>query len=347
MKRQHVITLLKVVFAIALITWLVGKDRESIQAAIRDIDLSYWLAGAAMVLLGNVIAMGRWHMLMKSAGLDASLFDAIRLGFIGLFFNNVVPGLTGGDLVKAFYVARENPSQRADAVVTVIVDRVIGIVALALIAAVVVLFNLEEYGQIAALTYGFLAVAAFAGYAALSRSFKDNAKRVLPARMKGEEGVLSRIDRAVSLYRSRLPLIGATIGISFLVHGCIIIGISLFGAGIAEGGIAAGSGGVNRIAAFQALADLPLMAYASLVPIIMMISAVPIAPAGWGVGEAAFRYFFSGVGIQGNLAMALSITFRVSTLLLSFIGGAFLVLDRRTPPTSPDVEDAGDGEPSS
>ena len=43
---------------------------------------------------------------LRAIGVRLSFWNAHRLTFIGFFFNNVVPGATGGDVVKAVYVAR-------------------------------------------------------------------------------------------------------------------------------------------------------------------------------------------------------------------------------------------------
>src|SRR5690606_6224686 len=60
------------------------------------------------------------------------------------FFNLVLPGLTGGDLVKAGMAVRDHPHARADALVSVVVDRVIGLWALLGLAAGVLLFGGQE-----------------------------------------------------------------------------------------------------------------------------------------------------------------------------------------------------------
>ena len=79
----------------------------------------------------------RWWRLLAAAGCPTTLFNAVRLTFVGLFFNLVMPGLTGGDLVKAVAVARENPDRKAGAVMSIAVDRLLGLFVLALVAALV------------------------------------------------------------------------------------------------------------------------------------------------------------------------------------------------------------------
>ena len=66
---------------------------------------------------------------------------AQKLAFIGLFFNNIIPGMTGGDLVKAIMVARDHPEQQPAAILSVIIDRIIGLLGLVLVAVGALLFQ--------------------------------------------------------------------------------------------------------------------------------------------------------------------------------------------------------------
>ena len=65
--------------------------------------------------------------------------DAFRLGFLGYLFNFVSLGSVGGDLFKAVFIAREQHGKRAEAVATVVIDRVIGLYVLFFVASVAAL----------------------------------------------------------------------------------------------------------------------------------------------------------------------------------------------------------------
>ena len=58
------------------------------------------------------------------------LRDAFRLGFLAFLLNFVSVGAVGGDLFKAFFIARDQPGRRTEAVATVVVDRLVGFYAL-------------------------------------------------------------------------------------------------------------------------------------------------------------------------------------------------------------------------
>ena len=77
----------------------------------------------------------RWCYLVRALGIDFSLPDAMRIGFIGYLFNLAPMGIVGGDLLKAWMLAREKPGNRAKALASVVVDRIVGLYVLFLVAA--------------------------------------------------------------------------------------------------------------------------------------------------------------------------------------------------------------------
>ncbi|MEY4675223.1 MAG: hypothetical protein RL148_3007, partial [Planctomycetota bacterium] len=85
---------------------------------------------------------------------------------------------------------------------------------------------------------------------------------------------------------------------------------------------------------------MPWFEYFVLIPIINVVSAVPIAPNGWGVGEALYKTLFASYGgayvqgvanpgaVMGTRGVALSVLFRLHMTLWSLLGGLFVLLER-------------------
>jgi glycosyltransferase 2 family protein len=94
--------------------------------------IRYELLALATILwsVALIITFLRWHLLVVAQGLVFSRYDAIRLGLMSYFFNTFLPGSVGGDIVKAYAVARDQ-DRRTVAVATVLLDRIIGLWALA------------------------------------------------------------------------------------------------------------------------------------------------------------------------------------------------------------------------
>src|SRR5262249_61374186 len=86
-------------------------------------------------LVVEIAAAFRWHVLLKVQNIHLSVRRLAGLFFIGLFFNQFLPGGTGGDIIKSYYLLKETPDKKAGALLAVGVDRFIGLVALVAIPA--------------------------------------------------------------------------------------------------------------------------------------------------------------------------------------------------------------------
>jgi glycosyltransferase 2 family protein len=289
--------------------------KEGLVNILKRTDPGLYVRAFLIFLLAYACGFLRWKLLLDAAGLPITLRRTTRLSAIGLFFNNIVPaGLTGGDLVKAYYIARHYPEKKTDAVITVLIDRVMGVVVLATFSAVAVLSDLNRYDEVAIYIYGFLLIA-FTGAVIFFSSrlrrllFVDAIIRVLPF-----ADLIRKIDRSVFLYRYRKRAILLCVLLTAGVHTFVILTVWTLAQGLSI--------------------DCSLVDCAILVPIILIVSALPITPAGWGVGEYGFIYFFGFAGVAAGPALALSFIHRFNTLLISLSGGVFLLADRFRPARS-------------
>ena len=83
---------------------------------VRNLDIALFTLGAALFFAFIVVTNSRWWFLLRANGLGVGFFEAQKFGWIGLFFNNVMPGATGGDVVKAVYIVRRCSGDKVRAV---------------------------------------------------------------------------------------------------------------------------------------------------------------------------------------------------------------------------------------
>jgi len=292
--------------------------KEGLLSCLKRTDPIFFVEALGIYILAYVCAIVRWKVLLDAAGLPTSIGRATRLSCIGLFFNNLVPGLTGGDLVKCYYVAKENRNRKTDAIITVIADRVMGMAVLAAFSAVAVLTDIEKYWQIALSIYLFLAAilgAALVFYSGRLRRlfFVDKIIDLLPF-----TDLIRKVDRSAFLYRYRKRALFLGFLLTVGVHLFVILSLSVLGKGL---GI-----------------ECDLITYAILVPIILIVSALPVTPAGWGWGEVSFVAIFGFAGVPAVLALALSFIHRFNTLAISLSGGVFLLFGKSPPHETKEVE---------
>ncbi|MBI5853508.1 MAG: flippase-like domain-containing protein [Planctomycetes bacterium] len=289
----------------------------------RQLDLTWFVLGALGYVASMAAASARWWWLLARNGIHVRMRSALRLTWIGVFFNNFVPGQTGGDLVKAVYIVRQSPGRRVAAAMSVVVDRVLGLGSLALLGAVVVLFDVDRFGWLALGIWAVLLAVCAIGVFAFSRRLRralglDALLRRLPEKFAA---ALMKVDAAVFFYRDHKAGIFVWVVLGALNHVITVASFFCMGEALRIG--------------------VPPLEYFVLVPIALIGSAVPIAPNGWGVGEALFGKLFGtyaavhvGPGVPDPEAVmrtrgiALSVLYRLHTTLWSLVGGVMLLADR-------------------
>ncbi|MBJ01585.1 MAG: hypothetical protein CMK00_01800 [Planctomycetes bacterium] len=291
----------------AIVSWRPGLPR-----ALSGVSLPRLLGALGALLLGACLTALRWWWLLSASGCPARAGPVLRLSFLGLFFNLALPGLTGGDVARAALATRENPERRAEALVSVVVDRLLGLVTLVLLAAVVSLSLGGEAGQHLEPLRRPIMAGALLMLGGTYLVLRPGLRRILGLdRWLGrlpQGRRLLKLDRALSRVGTSHGALAGALVLSLLNHVCTATAIY---------GLLGSLGGVG-VPVPSWLETLGIMAVANT------ISAVPLAPAGWGVGEAAFGTLFGLLGFNPTLGVALSVLYRLTATALSL--GAGLVL---------------------
>ena len=93
------------------------------------------LAATLAVFIFSQIVIGlRWWILLRTQQIFIPFWAAVRLYFLGWFYNIVMPGPVGGDLVRLWYVTKHT-DKKFNAALSVLVDRIVGLISTLIIAA--------------------------------------------------------------------------------------------------------------------------------------------------------------------------------------------------------------------
>jgi uncharacterized protein (TIRG00374 family) len=130
--KKTLMTLFQLAVTVAVLIWVFHDPakRAQMSIALRAADYR-WIIGA--VLAYGVVewaAAFRWYVLLKVQGIQLTLRRTIALFFIGMFYNQFLPGGTGGDIIKTYLLLKETPGKGPGALLAVVFDRVVGLVAL-------------------------------------------------------------------------------------------------------------------------------------------------------------------------------------------------------------------------
>lgn len=142
--RSLVGNVLKTGFGLGLLAYMVSLYWESQgdNPGIKDLlqstpDYSLLAFTFSLTLITLTCQILRWYILVRALGLPFTLRNAFRLGMVGYFFNTLLPGSVSGDFLKAVFIAKDQPSRRAAAVASVVVDRMLGLFGLLMFASLI------------------------------------------------------------------------------------------------------------------------------------------------------------------------------------------------------------------
>lgn len=309
--RAQLIKFFKFTFAFALIAWMISKGHLDLH----DFDLllnPYWALILWLVAGVNLIlANWRWAMLLAAKQFPSSFKLTFPLTLIGLFFNYAVPGAVGGDLVKIFYLVKDHPQRKMLSVSTILLDRVIGLYAMTWLAMFSLLMDIPlilSNPKLQILGLGIVA-ALLLQTVILGVSFS--------ARMNKMFSFLYKINAARKLYevihsyREQKIVLVKTLAVSFLSQAVSIFFLWLVGVALHE-------------------TNIPISTFLFAVPIGFMVSALPISPAGIGIGQVAFLILFQlHSGQQTQLGQISISIFQLVMLVWGLIGAFFYIKGRK------------------
>ena len=250
----------------------------------------------------------RWKALLDAQGMMLPFWRVFVLYFIGHFFNVLMPGAVGGDLVKAYYVAKEAHHKRTEAVSTVLIDRVIGLLALIGLCAVIMVIRLPFFLKYPETKAALVFNAALLGgaVAGLCVVFRRNVFEQWKLFRRLEErtalgGIISRVYGAFHLCMNRPSVLFKTLVYSIVNHVTLIVSAFFIGQSL-------------EVA-------IPFSDYVTVFPIVNAVGAIPITPGGLGTREVAAKFLLGTVGVPAVTAVPLSLLQYAALMSWSLVGG--------------------------
>jgi len=134
--RQFLIRLIGTALAVGLLAFLLYKEGwADIVDAVTKIPAQYLVAAALIVFLSRFFVIGRWHILLRSAGIDIKFSSTTSITFTGLFASNFLPTTIGGDVIRLSVVIQMG-FDRAICLASLAADRLIGMFGMAMVVPV-------------------------------------------------------------------------------------------------------------------------------------------------------------------------------------------------------------------
>jgi len=328
-KSKYIFLFLRIAFVTAGIAGaIVWGSQEQRWRKLTEINALIFMAALGIFVVSQIIVGFRWWILLRAQSIFIGFWAAVRLHFLGLFYNNCMPGSVGGDLVRAWYVTRHT-DKKFEAVLSVFVDRGVGLASTMIIAAFFYILFLQGQGDIIATEEkgGFLqSVSEYKGiflwfFISLTIVFLGfvfyKPTRMILAKAGSFIYVhslraIEKLKSAAILYCSKPLTILAVFGLTFFLQIMVITGFWFLGRSL---GITAG-----------------IKYYYVFFTLTWVLGAIPISIGGAVVVEGMLIVLFVNIAnVAEDSAYALALCQRAVWILASLPGAAIHLFGAHLP----------------
>lgn len=251
----------------------------------------------------------RWLVILHSTGHSVSMISLLSSYFAGMFLNIFLPGSFGGDVYRIYRVTKETKDSEA-ALVSVFLERFTGLFALSALAILGLPPAVRVVGRWDIILLFFGCVIALVGGVLLIASpqlLKIAEPWLKKLNLQNLAVRFAKIQILLRQFAQHRQALGMSISLSFLLMLAIVY--------------------YHYLIAQQLKIPISYLELLVFIPIIAVITLIPISLGGLGVKEGLWIYLFNRIGLTGEQALLLSVTMTMLGWLLALPGGVILLLD--------------------
>jgi len=300
---------LKLAVSIGLLALLLSRtDLQAIGTLFRSLQIPIFFGSVLLYLVAQLLSTIRWRCLLRAEKIYLPFWRLILLYYEGMFFNLMLPTAIGGDLIRGYQVSRLTERREAS-MASILVERLSGFVALAIIACIAIIPAHARVGDPFVL---WLTAGSAAGMVALVASLLSDRLQTLFFRLLHSVGlgrfhdVIHRLYEAIQQYWTHRRALLLALGLSLVLQSLVIT--------------------IFYLISLALNLSVPFLYFFLFVPLMSVIAMLPISIAGLGLREGSAVYLFTKVGLDAAGAISLSLLWFAVTALCSALGGiVFLV----------------------
>ncbi len=303
--RHIFIFLVKALITATCLWWLSRYfDFKQVYAALTGINPLLLIVAIALHFLSFVLGGVRWWLLFRHVNGAIAFRQLWPSYYLGVFFNNLLPSIYGGDLARTarLYTAGFGGSALVS---SAFVDRVLGLAALLSMGGIAVLFapaGFENHLALGVLGLSLLALVPMVVIAAVPQW-----TRLLDAGIGSRWPRLHAVLSCFPRYRNAPGLMLAAFGLSVLNQLMVVLALLMLAPGL----------GVH----------LPVFQFLVVLILVFLVASLPISLGGLGAREGAMMALLLPLGVDAASVLALSAAYLL-VLWSSTLPGAFMLLLR-------------------
>jgi glycosyltransferase 2 family protein len=309
--KTKLFAIIKLAVTALLFLYIFQKiDFHQFGTTLRSARPGILVAGFLLLWIGHYICIYRWRMLMRPLMPVLNLGQLFGIYCIGLFFNLTFPTVVGGDVVKMYYAGKSSKSY-AQSFAATFLDRDAGMLAMMIIACgAILIYPVIVPGIPVSLIVWSAFIAFVLGNIGI---FSPYCHRILTGFL--HRAKLSKIEKKVDMISNAFQIMGQHKGVLFASLAISFVNQLLVIA-------------VTWIMALGLRLQIPISFFLIFIPVITLISMIPISLNGMGLREYAFMSLFGAVGVPHASCIALGVLSSIVIILSSLPGGIVYILFR-------------------
>jgi len=284
--KAFIVLLKLAVSSLALYIVFSKADSGHTFSIIKSIGPFYFFSAVFLYIFSQLISSFRWKLLLPEHFTIKKLFS---IYMIGAFFGSFMPGIVGGDAVRAYYLNKK-AKKMSLTLASIFMDRYLGYASLMMIGISAAPFAFSYFGTS---PYKWIMPFIFAAFVVGSLLF------FMLQLGKRFRGMSEFYEYFASLKKQKGIIINAIL-ISLLVQFLNFFIVVVLAAGMGE--------------------KIPLLVLFVFLPIIITITMIPISISGLGVREGSFVILLGLIGVRSEIATSLSLAWFFSVFVGSIPG---------------------------
>ncbi len=310
MIKKVLVPIIKILISIILVVFLLAKlGLRDIASQFTAANLWWLVVGIIAFTLSNLLGSFQWHLLMKARGIEIPLMKVISYYYVGLFFNNFLIGYVGGDAIRIYDVSKSSGNS-SHAISTVFFDRLLGFVMLTTLALVsgVAWRNIFHSKLVIFVLLIIFACWVISFIVLFNERFAERIgwifQFVFSRKVKNK---IREIYSSINSFKHDKKLIISVLVISFIVQNLRIL--------------------VHIYAALSLGIEIHIKYFFIFIPVIALLSSLPISIGGIGIREGSGVALFSQINsFPPQAIVAMEFLSYLIGLLTTIPGGLIFML---------------------
>lgn len=311
--KEKILLIVKIIVSLGLMIYLFflidwGRTINILQS----VQISRLVFIPLITLLGFVFASFRWKLLLQDNHIQLPLIESFWGYWLGLFYSIFLPGVIGGDVIRVGLVVDRKKCPVVTSATIVLMERMIGVIVLFLTMAIILLIAPGTVTVLIGasnrfhLTITAMVILAIMGVFLIGRTrwpkfLERFGQNILANYLNKPLIILSSISRKSLVFSMLLSSLFEAADIFTVIFLAQALGF-----------------------------ELPLLFFFVIMPIVYVITILPISLGGLGVREGVFVFLLSQTNVQPSDAVTLSFLIYINRIFVGGIAGLIQVINSMT-----------------